>query len=89
MRDLELLPCHHPPSAYLVWLHLESAVFVMEQVGLLCIDAWQYPHNCPREEPTICSSVAPIKERVLLLGVAMDVTVDPDLSPLNLRKVLE
>jgi hypothetical protein len=89
MRDLELLPSHDSASANLVWLDLEPAVANVEHVRLLSEDTRQQPDNCPTQEATIGSSVAPVEEGVLLFGVPVDVAVYPNLAALTLGDQFE
>ena len=89
MRDLKLLPRHDATCADFVRLDFETAVPVVEQVRLLGVDSGQNAYNCPAEEATIRCRVAPVEEGVLLLGVAVDVAVDPYMALLIFSESLE
>ena len=89
MSDLKLLPCDHTPSANFVGLYLESTVFVAEKMGLLSKYAGQNSHDCPREKTSIGCCVAPVEKGVFLLGMAVNVAVDPYLALFIFCEVLE
>lgn len=78
--DLELLPGDDTTRPNLIRLHLEAAILVAEEMGFLSENSWQDPDDGPTEETAIGRRVATVEERVLLLGVAVDVTVYPDLT---------
>lgn len=80
MRDLELFPCHNSRSAYLIGLNSESAIFVVKHVCLLGEDSWKQPDDGPTEESAICSSIATIKERIVLFRMAVQIAKDPDMA---------
>lgn len=80
MGNLVLLPGNDSACPYLIRLNLETAVFDVEHVRLLREYSGQQTNNRPTQEPTVGSGVTPVEERVLLLGVAVNVAVDPNLS---------
>ena len=75
--NLKLLPRNDTPCPNLVWLYLEAAVFVAEQMCFLGKDPWQNSNDCPTQESSISCRVAPIEETVFLLGVTVNIAVDP------------
>jgi len=89
VRDLKLLPGHHAPSPDFVRLNLEPTVLVIKQVGFLGVDSWQDAHDGPAEKSAIRCRVATVEKRVFLLGVAVDVTVDPNVPLFILGESLE
>ena len=89
MRDFELGPGNDTPCSYLVRFDFEAAVFIAEQVRLLREYPWQNADYSPAQEATIGSRIAAVEEGVLLLGVAMDVTVDPNVALFRLREVFK
>jgi hypothetical protein len=86
---LELLPSDHSASANFVRLNFKPAVLYVKKMRLLGKDPGQETDNGPTEETTISCGVASIEEGVLLFRMAMDVTVNPDLTFLNFCKVFE
>jgi len=87
MGNLVLFPGNDSACPYLIRLDFETAVFDVEHVRLLCEDSGQQTNNRPAQEPAVGSGVAPVEERVLLLGVTVNVAVDPDLSFLDFCQV--
>ena len=78
--NLKLLPRNDTPCPNLVWLYLEAAVFVAEKMCFLGKDPWQNSNDCPTQESSISCRVAPIEETVFLLGVTVNIAVDPYVS---------
>ena len=80
MSDLELLPSYDSGCTDLVGLHSKSAVLIVEHVCFLGEDSWKQPDNGPTEESAICSSIATIKERIVLFRMAVQIAKDPDVA---------
>lgn len=89
MGNLELFPSDHSTSANFVRLDFETAIADIEHVRLLSEDAWQQTDYSPAQKASICCGVAPIEKGVLLLRMAMNITVNPNLSFFDLSIILE
>ena len=79
MSDLKLFPRHNSSCPNFIRLHFKATVFKTEHVSFLGEDARQESDNGPTQKSPVCRSVAAIKERVFLLAMTVDVTVDPNL----------
>ena len=67
VSDGELLPSDDTRSAYLVWLHTEATVLVVEHVTLLSKDTGQKPDDGPTQESSIGCGIATVEKRIFLL----------------------
>ena len=89
MCDLKLFPGYNSSRSNLVGLYFKSTVPIAEQMCLLREDSRKYANDCPAEETSVGRCVASIEERILLFGVTMDVTVDPNVTLLALSERFE
>ena len=80
MGDLELFPGDDTRRSNLVRLHAKTAILIIKHVRLLRKYPGKQPDNGPTEESAIRSRITPIEKRVVLFRVAVQVTVDPDVS---------
>lgn len=81
VRDHELFPCHDTSGTEFVGLNLEPAIFVVKEMRLLREDPWKKTNDSPTQESSVGSRVASIEEAVLLFGMPMEITINPELSP--------
>lgn len=86
---LKLLPSNDSASANLVRLNFKPTVLDVKKMRLLSKDPGQETHNGPAEETPISCGVAPIEEGVLLFRMAVDVTVDPNLTFLDFCQIFK
>ena len=89
MRDFELGPGNDTPCSYLVRFNLEAAVFIAEQVCLLSKYPRQNADYSPAQETTVGSCIAAVEEGVFLFGVAVDITVNPNVALFRFGEVFE
>lgn len=87
--DLKLLPRDDPARTDFIRLNFEPTVSDVEHMCLLSKDAGQQAHDRPAKEPAVRRGVTPVEKRILLLGMAMDIAVNPDLPSFDLGKVFE
>ena len=87
MSYLELLPGDDSASANFVGFNFKPAVLDVKQMRLLSKDPGQETDDGPAKEAPIGCGVASIEESVLLFRMAMDVTVDPNLTFLDFCNV--
>ena len=57
-------------------------------MSLLGEDSWQQSHNGPTQEAPVSGDVAAVEECVLLLGVAVQVAVNPQFAALVTHQLL-
>jgi hypothetical protein len=80
VRDLKLFPCDNTRRSNLIRLYAETAILIIKHMRLLRKDPGQQPDYGPTEEAAICGSITTIEKGIVLLRVAMQITIDPDVS---------
>lgn len=80
MCDLKLLPSYDTPCSNLIGLYLEPTVFIAEQMSFLSEYPWQDSNDCPAQKTSVRCCIAPVKETVFLLRMAVNIAVNPYMS---------
>ena len=52
-------------------------------------NSWKQSYNGPAKETSISSSITSVKKRIFFFAVAVQVTIDPYLSPFDLGQFFQ
>lgn len=89
VSNWKLFPGYNSTSTYFVRLNFKSTIFKAEHMCFLRENSGEQSYNGPAKKATICSCIASIKKRILFFAVAVQITIDPDLSAFDFCQLFQ